>query len=153
MIVIQVYRDRPSAIVNFLVVAFMGFGGALTSISRRANQIIAACPLDDDPIVESSAIQNGWWSLLVAALTGPIFAMILLVIFITHSFSLGEMTPRFVDCAKCTDYDFEIMNYKVCFLDYTDAAKTVFWSFLAGFAEQLVPDVLDRFTKASAKKG
>ena len=149
----QVYSNTPSAVLNFVIVAFVGFGGALTSISRRANQIVASNPLDDDPIIEASAIQNGSASLVVAALTGPIFATILLVIFMTGGFSLGDMTPIIHVCPpKYNGYDFEVLNYHLCADGYANAAKIVFWSFLAGFAEQFVPDVLDRFSKAPAKK-
>ena len=33
-----------------------------------------------------------------------------------------------------------------------DAAKLIVWSFVAGFAEQLVPDMLDQFGNAGKRK-
>ena len=35
--------------------------------------------------------------------------------------------------------------------NFTDYGKLLVWSFIAGFAERLVPDMLDRFTAASKK--
>lgn len=109
----QVSYGKSWPQLNFALIAVTGFGGAVTSISRRANQIISSNPLDDDPIVEASALQNGSASLWIAALTGPIFASILLIIFMTGTFALGGVEPRFVPLAAgrpASGYDFEVFG-------------------------------------------
>jgi len=151
------YRELSSShpIVNFMIVAAVGLGGALTSIARRANQIVSSSPLDDDPVIQASALQQGLNSLYIAGLTGPIFALTVLVIFMADALKVGELTPTFqhaVCTAHCDTPDFRIFQYVFWFNSRADAAKMLLWAFAAGFAEQLVPDVLDRFTKAADRE-
>jgi hypothetical protein len=38
-------------------------------------------------------------------------------------------------------------------VEFSDYAKLMVWSFLAGFAERLVPDTLSRFVAQGTSKG
>ena len=141
--------------INFAVVGLLGLGGALTSIARRANRILADAPLEADPVMQASALQEGSASLFVAGLTGPVFAIILALIFMGADFKIGNLTPVFLDHrgTGSPDPDFKVLQYGFWLKSQADAARLVMWAFVAGFAEQFVPDVLDRFSKLSSKSG
>ncbi len=102
-----------------------------------------------------SALDIAAASLFVAGLTGPVFALILLVLFMTGSLDLGGLTPKFLGAPLASGQpvlpNFNVLNWTFHVAGAADGAKLCIWSFIAGFAEKLVPDVLDRFTKTSAK--
>ncbi len=144
-----------SPILNFLIIGAVGFGGALTSIARRANQILSSSPLDEDPVIQASALQQGSASLLIAALSGPIFALVLMLIFMSGLVKFGEIQPKFDGAAclsGCGRFDFRVFQYTFSFSSAGDAAKMGVWAFVAGFAEQFVPDMLDGFANIGKKK-
>jgi len=148
------WAQESLPLVNFGVVGVIGLAGALTSIARRADQILAGSPLADDPVVQASALQQGTASLFVAGLCGPIFALVLTVIFMGASLKFGQVTPEFVPWTSgLHGPDFEVFQYKMSLKNETAAALLAAYAFVAGFAEQFVPDVLDRFSKAADKAG
>jgi hypothetical protein len=148
---------QSNTLINFTVVALLGLSGAVTSIARRADKIVDGSPLADDPVVQASALQEGNASLFVAGLTGPIFAMVLTLVFMGTgtTLKLAELTPTFVVasrwCSCLRQPDFQIFGASFYVSGPASAALLALWSFVAGFAEQFVPDVLDRFTKNTDK--
>jgi hypothetical protein len=154
-LIVQEHWGVSSSILNLLIIATMGFGGALTSIARRANQILASNPLDEDPVIQASALQQGSASLLIAALTGPVFALVLMLVFMSGQVSLGAIQPKFsgATCVSgCGNVDLRVFQYTFRFATYADAAKMAVWAFVAGFAERFVPDMLDGFVNIGKKK-
>ena len=152
----QEWSSTSSALLNYLIVGVMGLGGALTSIARRANGVFVSSPLEDDPVIQASALEQGAASLFIAGLTGPVFALILLIIFLSGALSVGDLTPRFLHMlppGAMRPADFRIFQYVFWLNDRFDAAKLLLWSFVSGFAEQIVPDVLDKFAKIPERKG
>lgn len=141
--------DDSYPISNCLEIALLGLAGAATSIVRRAGKIVRADPLQDDPVVQVSALEKGLESLIVAALCGPIFALLMLMIFMSGAVTMPGLTPTFGrDGTYPHCSQFELFKQCVAFTnDPTNAPKMGLWAFVAGFAEQLVPDVLNRFTK------
>lgn len=157
ILVALTYQDNggaSSALLNFLIVGAVGFGGAVTSIARRADKLLTASPLDADPVIQASALQQGTASLMIAFVTGPVFALALLLIFLSHNLQIGQLTPNFHGAIcdhGCTKEDFRVFHYVFWFDNEIDAAKLALWAFIAGFAEQFVPDVLDRFANLNKK--
>ena len=142
--------------LNLGLIAVIGFVGALTSIARRANQLLASSPLEDDPVIQASALQQGRASLMIAGLSGPVFAVFILFVFMGSALSVEPLTPSFTDqwvSGLPRHADFEIFQYHLWLKAPVDAAKMTVWAFTAGFAEQFVPDVLDRFASLGNKKG
>jgi hypothetical protein len=145
------YRSPP--FLNYTIVAVVGFGGAVTSIARRAGQSLDKAPQSEDPVFQLSALDGAGSSLMIAALTGPIFALILLTAFMTKTFQLGQMTPAFITTTSpASGMDFTVFDQTIQLASAVEAAKLVVWSFIAGFAEQFVPDVLDRFSSVNRQK-
>ncbi len=155
VLIYQQEMSTSNTVLNYMIIAVIGFGGSLTSIARRANQLLSSSPLEDDPVIQASAMQQGRASLFIAALTGPVFALTLALLFMTTAFSVGDLTPKFHDavCNACGPPDFRIFKYPYWLDKPLDAAKLAAWAFVSGFAEQFVPDVLDRFANAATKKG
>ena len=137
-------------LLNYAVVGLAGFGGALTSIARRSNALASQGPLAEDPVIQASTLQQGRASLLLAGLTGPAFALVMLLVLMSGVIKIEHVTPAFkaIECAAryCGRPDFEIFGYGYN-VDDLDQAKLLLFAFVSGFAEQLVPDVLDRFTR------
>jgi hypothetical protein len=55
--------------------------------------------------------------------------------------------PQIVPCRY--ECPLTLVNRGLMFPAAVDAAKMMVWAFIGGFSEQLVPDVLDRLTKAA----
>lgn len=140
---------------NSILVALAGLLGSTVSILRRSHSIAAAATLADDPVVQVSALRYGYFGLYSGALSGAIFAMILALVLMSKLIDVPGLTPQFCPaktafCAKPLS-QFSILQRDFTLASNIDAAKLLFLCFLSGFAEQLVPDVLDRFTGALSK--
>lgn len=155
----QFLMKQSLFLFNYVVVALAGWGGALTSIARRSNTPLAFGPLAEDPVVQASALKEGRWSILFAGLMGPVFALVMLLVLMCGAVKLDGLTPSFspVDCRIACDHpDFRIFRFGYDLVGDFASAKLLLLAFVAGFAERLVPDVLDRFANnfdhASAEK-
>ena len=145
-------------LLNYLIVAFAGLAGAFTSVGRRVDGILGSTPLDDDPIMQASALEQGRVSLVFAFLTGPVFALIMTLVMLGGIVKIEPLTPNFVDQAHCRppvacgEPDFRFFYLNAWLASYIDGAKLLFLAFLSGFAERFVPDVLDRLTNQGGGK-
>lgn len=135
---------------SFLPVLF-GFGvaGAFMSILRRLQQAISN---DSEPDISKdlSVLENE--KLWISLVTGGIFSILLYFLFssgVGENFISDTLIPTFHcnakgGCSTLLGDSFLTVNLPVTVRDF---AKCIVWSFLAGFSEQLVPDVLDRLSK------
>lgn len=115
----------------FAFVGAMGVLGAFVSASQRVQRMPISGRLARDTVALSSMADQLRW----APVTGGIFAAILCMTF-WGGFLQGSLFPRVGGTPG-----HELTNV----LYYNDQfAKLLVWSFLAGFSERLVPDLLDR---------
>jgi len=156
--VLTIGRDSPwLSLDNFGLVALVGLLGSTVSILRRSHSIAAAATFADDPMVQVSALKFGDWGLYAAVFTGPVFAIVLAVIFMGGVVSVDGLTPTFcthalkADCPGAHD-QFWVLQRGFSLKANFDAAKLLTLCFLSGFAEQLVPDMLNRFADTITKK-
>jgi hypothetical protein len=141
-----ILNDRPEISVDHCtrllsVVAMSGMVGGCVSMVRRMQTITRDCDgttLSHRPAL--SLVSAG----AVSCLLGGIFAMILYYVFLGAMIS-GTLFPQFVTKGDITQ---TIVNP----LSTPDMAKLIVFAFIAGFAERLVPDTLDRLS-ASSKSG
>ena len=117
----------------------MGLTGSFVSILRR---IVRETPANGQNMISGVAyrdfteLEAGKNSVYYALLTGPIFGVVIMLILAGNI--LGSVGGDFVPEINAV-------------LDqqpnaFQEAAKLMVWCFLAGFAEQLVPDVLDKLS-------
>lgn len=86
---------------------------------------------------------------LVPVLVGGIAAAVIYLIFVGNLLS-GSFFPTF-DCSpgdgKCKSFGALLSNYAP--KDAPDYAKAILWGFVAGFAERLVPGLLNGFVRSA----
>ncbi|CAN5621451.1 hypothetical protein BH10PSE5_BH10PSE5_25880 [soil metagenome] len=138
-------------VANLIAIAAAGGLGAILSIMRRMQDANTTGPLKTDPVQQISALRQGYPSLALAACTGPLFALTLFVVFASGLVTIKGLTPDIVACGvglatTCREGYFTALNHAVQFSQPTDALKMMLWGFVAGFAETLVPDVLDKIS-------
>lgn len=138
--------------LSFLPVLF-GFGvaGAFMSVLRRLQQAIGT---DSDPDLskEFSALENEGEKLWISLIMGGVFSILLYFLFssgVGDSLLGNTLVPQFhcggsSNCTPIQNDSFLTANLPKT---ATDFSKCIVWSFLAGFSEQLVPDVLSRLSK------
>ena len=140
------FPARYFSIGTMYAVFFMGWvGGNLSAIQR-----IQSLP-EGDPIFRMSLVYSSWFSLIFSSITGGAFAFILYLIFVAGILQ-GSFFPSIVGSGDYLHFwDYAMKNNIM--LPESDWAKLLIWSFIAGFAERLVPDLLTRLaaaTKSSA---
>ena len=134
------HRGDHSFIAMSLCVLYFGIIGGFVSSQRRMQSL----PTDTDPLVSIFGLASAGYYLWLSPLLGGIFAIILCLMFVAGVLQ-GSVFP-----------DFHV-SHEVgsLFLGFAHQAiphgtaewgKLFVWSFLAGFAERLVPDSLDRLS-------
>ena len=131
---------------TFLRICFVMLGGATggwISMLRRLQSAGRGTDQSRDIIV----MEAGQTSLLLSPLYGAIFASILYLIFKADMLStlLGGKGAVGISCL------FPVFTPEGL-LAKQEVAKLMVWSFVAGFAEKFVPDVLDRIASRSQTK-
>lgn len=154
------------SLISFAVVFIAASAGSIVSILQRSGGSTASLfPAGQDPIRQISALRHGIGGVFVSVLMGPALAIVLVAIFIGGMIQIDGLTPEILPCLPekptpdqsssgkfaeiCT---FSMLDHEVGLRGPADAAKLLLWAFLAGFAERLVPDVLDRFVGAAKTK-
>lgn len=142
----------PLGPINLLLVLFIGAMGGLCSLQQRYQ----TTPRDGDPVDNVLILQQSWSRLFMPAISGAIFAALLYFIII-GGLVQGELFPEILAAKDKSNTGEEMLNAinSSMPISVSDYAKLVIWSFLAGFAERLVPDTLARFmaTKEIGIKG
>jgi hypothetical protein len=130
----------------YFVIITAGMLGALMSFLRRLQAVRMSTPNADD----LSGLAHEKRAALVALVTGAVFAMVLYMAFAAGLSQLaGELAPQFEFPSKYPEGGADFLAFTLLVGPATgvDYAKVVIWCFVAGFFEQLVPDVLDRVVK------
>jgi hypothetical protein len=141
---------------NFLAmlscVLFFGIIGGFVSSQRRMQSL----PNDGDPIISVFGLDSAGYYLFLSPLLGAIFAVILTLMFIAGILK-GSIFPDFYFSPASAVKGLSASSVEVVkglpFFHLTwytlpksseEYGKLFVWAFLAGFAERLVPDSLDR---------
>jgi hypothetical protein len=140
-----VNASRSHATVSALLpVAAAGAIGGFVSVQQR----IQSAPSEGDAIRGVLALYDGWFSVYLSPLTGAIFATVLYLLF-AGGLVKGAAFPDLSDAAGAAGVSgFRSFLVKIEPRDATDYAKLLIWAFIAGFAERLVPDTLNRLVAA-----
>lgn len=138
---ILLYRDGKAFLAVGACVLFWGIIGGFVSSQRRMQSI----PTDGDPLISVFGLENAGYYLWLSPLLGAIFAAVLSLLFISGILE-GTVFPAFNKHAA----GYLGQAIPATSMDY---AKLFTWCFLAGFAERLVPDSLDRLTEKMGSSG
>lgn len=138
-----------SPIETIFYVLYAGFLGAVTSTIRRIQPVAEESIAVSDPLIKTIAIEQGHLGVYLSITLGAIFALVLyLALGSGVNLALGPSAPRFAagtpgsPCTNCAIFCFFTGLLPA---SSTEFAKLLVWSFVAGFSERLVPDMLDRF--------
>ena len=118
------------------VVFCAGIIGGFVSIQQRVKNISNE---------ELEYISGSWFQILLIPVFGAIFALVLYCIFLTQIIALdifpNIVFPKVPKGGPNSAYIIEILQ-KTYPATGQDLAKIIFWSFVAGFAERLVPQII-----------
>jgi hypothetical protein len=142
-------RHDHSFLAMVLCVVYFGIIGGFVSSQRRMQSI----PTDTDPLVSIFGLDNARYYLWLSPLLGGIFAVILTLMFVAGVLQ-GTIFPDFHVPSRVIGRSlFDIFAWQALPNGTESWAKLFVWAFLAGFAERLVPDSLDRLSsKLTANK-
>ncbi len=118
-----------------LLIFATGLIGGFVSIQQRVHKISD---------LELRHLSESWASILLIPIYGGIFAVIIHILFlagiVTGSLFPAYSIPKFGDPVQLADFQ--------AFFTHTlpksgeDTAKMIFWAFVAGFSERLVPQII-----------
>ena len=133
-----------------ILVLFAGYAGGVLSVQQRLQSVTNGLLLNRALETPSSKL-----SLYVVPLQGAVFAVLLYILFIGHLIQ-GDLFPKIMP-DPTGDYCSKTENVVVQLLNCTapagpfEFAKLLAWSFIAGFAERLVPDTISRLVGDASK--
>lgn len=112
----------------------------------------------NEPFRHSEAISlSGWWILcymIWKMSVSIVFAFVLYMTFIAGLIS-GDMFPKFVNTTVQSGGKFVNMKEFSTIVDpesYKDVAKILVWSFIAGYSERFVPNLISQLIKGSEER-
>jgi hypothetical protein len=131
-------RDRSQSFsATLLPVMFIGAMGGLVSMQLRYQSVSR----EGDPIDNISQLTQNWSRLFLPAVNGAIFAVLFYMI-IVAGLVQGDLFPKVQNLEDKAGIRLNGLFEYGKPLSSVDYAKLIVWSFLAGFAERLVPDTL-----------
>jgi hypothetical protein len=104
-----------------------------------------------DLVAGIQGVRFGVTSLIVKPALGGIFAIMLHLLFISKTFSGGAFPSLSIACTGDKPVHFSEFFTGIVEATSVDFAKLLIWCFIAGFAERLVPDVLDSMANKASK--
>jgi hypothetical protein len=133
-----VYFKTGRFFVSWLVFQ-CGIIGGFVSLQQRLKNI------DRE---ELTLLSESWASLLLIPVYGGVFSLLLYVIFLAKVIE-GGLFPEFYIpefSRVVTDTDIQKFLRESYPLTGPDFAKLIFWSFIAGFSERFVPQIIQSIT-------
>lgn len=133
-----VFYKSDRLLVSWLVFQ-CGIIGGFVSIQQRLNKIDKG---------ELKLLADSWASILLIPIYGGIFALLLYVIFLAQLIEGGLFPefyiPKFSE--PITNSDIQKFIKESYPASGPDFAKLIFWSFVSGFSERFVPQIISSVT-------
>lgn len=124
-----------------LVITFGSIGGFISMVRRLQD-----LPTNNDPTTNFLDLRYGQTSVILAPINGAIFAVVFMMLCIGKILE-HSLFPTFSVAKLPADF---FVN--IALEDNVNYAKLLIWAFIAGFAERLVPDTLDRIIAKKQKE-
>ncbi|SDL94451.1 hypothetical protein SAMN05192555_10810 [Franzmannia pantelleriensis] len=132
---------------RFLVtwaVPLCGIIGGFVSIQQRLNTVTD----EELALLDASLFQ-----ILLVPIFGGVFALVLYLVFLSGIVS-GDLFPQFSfppEDAGASGDDFMLSIFRETYPSSgPDLAKLLFWSFVAGFSERFVPQLISNVTSSAS---
>ena len=119
-----------------VLVYICGLLGGFVSIQQRLPKISTE---------EIKALSTSWVSITLIPINGGIFSLVLMFMFIGNIIQ-GSLFPEYPDIEIKTISDFYYWVKNGHPVSGEDVSKLLFWSFIAGFSERFVPQVIMKAT-------
>ncbi|MDF2155027.1 hypothetical protein [Vibrio sp. CAU 1672] len=123
-----------------LLVFAAGLLGGFVSIQQRLPKISAK---------ELSVLSSSWISVTLIPINGGIFALVLMLSFVGGIIQ-GELFPVYHDLNIANADDFSEWLKRGYPVSGTDVGKLLFWSFVSGFTERFVPQIIRKTSESGA---
>ena len=123
-----------------------GIIGGFVSIQQRIKNV------SDE---ELTLLTKSWFQILLVPIFGGVFSLVLYCVFVAGIIS-GNMFPEFyipepVNSVPDKKFMIELFT-KTYPLTGQDFAKFLFWSFVAGFSERFVPQIVNNVANKSSEQ-
>lgn len=145
-IIVYISWSGSSSTLTVPIIMLCGVLGGFVGIQRRLKDFT----VEDLKILAASRVY-----LILAPMVGGVLAIVLYVIFLANLFQ-GDIFPRFGIAPNIneTDVDFGLLSIFLYVFpeSFADSAKLIFWSFVAGFSERFVIDVIGKFEGRAVSK-
>lgn len=148
--------ENETAIKFLLIIMYSGITGTAISLLQRIEKASNIAPHFTDSALDAHDISlnmSNWYVLSLLA-SGAIFALLVYFIAIAGVFNIVDLLPELEPGSntKYTDAN-KIFKQVVIMPDNPkDFAKLLIACFLSGFAERLIPDMLDSLIKKGESK-
>ncbi len=146
-LVYRFHKDDKDGIPSIYPVVIAGAIGGFVSVQQR----IQSVPPDGDALQRMLTLEHGVPSLFLSASMGMVFAVLFYALLVAGYAPQAHLLPQigtdFGPTGPPGTFGFETFMKSCGPLTAADYAKLLVWAFLAGFAERLVPDVLNRIAR------
>jgi hypothetical protein len=137
------YYSKVRLVVTPAAVLFVGFIGGFVGLQRRLKTL----PPDDLALLADS-----WVCTALSPVAGAILAELVYLLFISGMLA-GNLFPVFAPDNHAAGTVFEFRNiFQVHCATPSDYAKVLFWSFVAGFSEKFVTNIISQFDASGSGK-
>jgi hypothetical protein len=123
------------------VVVAGGFIGGFVGLQRRLKELT---------VPDLQLIADSWVYTCLSPLVGGVLALLIYVLFLSGLLA-GDLFPHFVPDSDLQGPPGFSLIFKQHSEHFSGYAKLVFWSFVAGFSERFVTDVISRFEGTAVK--
>lgn len=137
---IAAFVSESRYVVPAVVIA-SGLIGGFVGLQRRLKELTLS---------DLRLIAHSWVYTCLSPLVGGVLALLLYVLFLSGLLS-GDLFPHFIADANGSKVDGFSSVFQQHGNGYKEYAKLIFWSFLAGYSERFVIDVISRFEGAAVK--
>ena len=135
------YIFQQRLMISWLVFE-CGIIGGFVSIQQRLKNI---------SVEELRLLSESWATILVVPIYGGIFALVLYILFLGGLIQ-GHLFPSFyIPAFASPPSTGDIVGFlgKTYPAQGSDVAKLIFWSFVAGFSERLVPQIIHKVSQGA----
>ncbi len=146
-------RQPFSVCLGFALIMITGGIGAMMSVGRRLQGAIKNKVMTEDPLFEIAALELGRVGVLLSCLIGAIFAGLVYLMLYGGAGQIIQVNGISV----FLEFSQDVWGWKpglsaaLCFAKPSDMARMLVIAFIAGFAERLVPDAIDRVLSQNKK--